>query len=135
MYNRYIPEGASYTPVEREPRQSPPVKEPSRPGPRPQRPAGSSGGQGRPKPGRQPLFRPGGFRIPFSLAGGDGLSALLKAVHLDGMDSGDLLLLLILLYLMTEGDDLEPVIALGLVLAMGFFDGEEQGEQAPPPCT
>jgi hypothetical protein len=54
---------------------------------------------------------------------GAGLSGLLKSLHLDHIDSGDILLLLIMLYLLVEGDDLELVIALGLVLIMGL--GEE----------
>jgi hypothetical protein len=40
-------------------------------------------------------------------------------MKLDNIDSGDLLLLLIILFLLVEGDDLELVIALGLVLLMG----------------
>ena len=54
---------------------------------------------------------------------GGGLSGLLKSLHLEKIDSGDILLLLIRLYLLVEGDDLELVIALGLVLLMGL--GEE----------
>ena len=104
MYNRYIPQDVSYTPVE---------------------------GASRPSPGpnRQP------FRLPDFLGGkeglsgllgnreGGGLSGLLKSLHLENIDSGDVLLLLIMLYLLVEGDDLELVIALGLVLLMGL--GEE----------
>ena len=48
---------------------------------------------------------------------------MLKGLHLEHFDSGDLLLLLILLYLLKEGDDLDLVIALGVVLLMGI--GEE----------
>ena len=44
---------------------------------------------------------------------------------LDSIDAGDILLLLIMLYLMAEGDDLELVIALGLTLLMGL-GGEEK---------
>ena len=40
------------------------------------------------------------------------------------LDSGDLLLLLIVLLLLWEGDDLELVIALGLVLILGLGDEE-----------
>lgn len=39
-----------------------------------------------------------------------------------------MLLLLIMLYLLVEGDDLELVIALGLVLLMGLGDHEERGD-------
>ncbi|MEM5780014.1 MAG: hypothetical protein AAGU02_02575 [Lawsonibacter sp.] len=48
------------------------------------------------------------------------MSSLLKTLKLEDIDTGDILLLLIILYLLIEGDDLELVIALGLVLIMGF---------------
>ena len=49
----------------------------------------------------------------------------MKNLHLDKIDSGDILLLLIALYLWKEGDDPDIVIALGLMLLMGLWDGEE----------
>ncbi len=61
---------------------------------------------------------------PERLPGGGALQGLLKSLRLDGLDAGDILLLLILLYLLAEGDDLEPVIALGLVLIMGLWEQE-----------
>lgn len=109
MYNRYIPEDVSYTPIEPPPEQ-------------PRGPAPDSG----PRPS---------FRFPDFLSGkdgllggreGSGLSGLLKSLHLDSIDTGDVLLLLILLYLLAEGDDLELVIALGLTLLMGFGDDKEE---------
>lgn len=54
-----------------------------------------------------------------------GYSELLKALHLKDIDSGDILLLLIMLYLLVEGDELELVIALGLVLIMGLGDEKD----------
>lgn len=106
MYNRYIPQDVSYTPVEEKPS--------SRPGP------------------RRAAFRfsdfLGGKEGISSLLGereGSGLSGLLSALRLEHIDSGDVLLLLIMLYLLVEGDDLELVIALGLVLLMGL-GGEDQ---------
>ena len=51
---------------------------------------------------------------------GGGLSGLLKTLRLDSLDAGDILLLLIILYLLVEGDDLDLVIALGAVLLMGL---------------
>lgn len=60
------------------------------------------------------------------MTGKDGLSGLLKTLHLDRFDSGDILLLLIMLYLMAEGDDLELVIALGLTLIMGLGDDKKE---------
>lgn len=98
MYNRYIPEDSSYVPVEREPS-------------RPDAP--------RPAPRRQPAVR--WSELTGLLKGGE-KGGLLKALHLDDLDAGDILLLLIMLYLLVEGDDLEPVIALGLVLLMGLWE-------------
>ena len=104
MYNRYLPEDTAYPPVGR------------------------------------PAARPGGnagYRLPDYLAGREGLGALLsggqggglsglwRALHLEGLDSGDVLLLLIVLYLLVEGDDLDLVIALGLVLLLGLGDPAE----------
>ena len=110
MYNRYIPEDMSYAPVE-----------PSAPSAPPRR---AAGGAPRP-PLRLPDFLAGKEGLS-GLCGGreaGGLSGLLKGLKLDKLDSGDILLLLITLYLLVEGDDLELVIALGLVLLMGL--GEE----------
>lgn len=103
MYNRYIPRDVSYTPVEKTPStpRRPPIRIPELLGGR----DGLSGllGEGE----------------------GSGLSCLLKSLRLERIDSGDVLLLLIMLYLLVEGDDLELVIALGLVLLMGLEDGGE----------
>lgn len=52
----------------------------------------------------------------------------MKTLHLDKIDSGDILLLLIMLYLLVEGDDLELVIALGLVILMGLGEDREEAE-------
>ena len=54
---------------------------------------------------------------------GQGLVRLLRAAVPEGWDAGDLLLLLIVLYLLVEGEDLEPVLALGLVLLLGLGEG------------
>ena len=113
MYNRYIPKDAPYTRVAEE------RPEPERkPGPPP------------------PPAREGGFQLPRFLTGKEGLSGLfsgkggtgglLKALKLDNIDKGDVLLLLIILLLLSEGDDLELVIALGLVLLMSLGDQKEE---------
>ena len=108
MYNRYIPENTSFTRVEREP---PP-------------PAGPAPGARRQQAFRLPDFLSGqeGLSRLFQNHEGSGLSGLLKTLHLDSVDTGDILLLLIMLYLLVEGDDLEPVLALGLVLLMGLWE-------------
>ena len=63
--------------------------------------------------------------------GGQGrwLTGLLKGLGLEDLDRGDILLLLILLLLLTDGDDLEPVITLGLLLLFSL-GGREDGEKA-----
>lgn len=48
------------------------------------------------------------------------LSGLLKSLRLEALDTGDALLLLILLLLFLDGDDIELVIALGLILLIGL---------------
>lgn len=136
MYNRYIPADASYTQV-REP--TPPEEKRPRaegkPAPerRPSPPQRNSRGKGGTAPGFRPTAFPGGMDGLSSLFSGKdrgGLSSLLKSLHMENIDPGDILLLLIVLYLLVEGDDLELVIALGLVLIMGL--GEEKKET--PDC-
>ena len=108
MYNRYIPESAAYTRVE-------------------SRDASDSGEPARPKGGRSGGFSfarllPGAEGLPGLLAGDGGLSGLWRTLKLEDIDKGDVLLLLIVLFLLAEGDDLDLVIALGLVLLMGLGD-------------
>lgn len=45
---------------------------------------------------------------------------LLQALHLDRFDSGDILLMLVLVYLFIETDDEDWLIVLALVVLMGF---------------
>ena len=126
MYNRYIPNGASYTRVRvEEPVESSPgtsqAREPhqkARPGDHRSQHTGRPGSSGT-----------AGFFLPSFLTGeggSGGLGGLLKALKLEDLDSGDLLLLLIVLLLLWEGDDLELVIALGLVLILGLGDKEAE---------
>ncbi len=56
----------------------------------------------------------------------DGIAGILKLLHLEDLDSGDILLLLIILLLFLEGDNMELVITLGLMLLLGL--GEDQKE-------
>ena len=53
-----------------------------------------------------------------------GIAGILKLLHLEDLDSGDILLLLIILFLFLEGDNIELVITLGLMLLLGL--GEEK---------
>ncbi len=56
------------------------------------------------------------------------LGGVLKHFSLENFDTGDILLVLIILFLYLEdGDNLELVITLGLLLLLGLDDGEAQG--------
>lgn len=59
-----------------------------------------------------------------------GLSSILKRFHLEDLDSGDILLLLILVLILLEGDNWEMAILLGLVLFFGLR-GDDTVEDAP----
>lgn len=102
MYNRYLSQEFNYGPIPQ------PTEDPPSP------PPGGGGGRlggllGRLFPGE----RGEGNRVS------QALSALLKNAGLQELDTGDLLLALIVLFLILEdGDDLELLIALGLMLAL-----------------
>ena len=96
MYNRYIPNGTAYTRVLEE--DEPPRL--LRPEPEPAAAAPSAPEPAQPEPAKK-----------------TGLAGLLKGLKLD---TGDILLLLILLFLFLEGDDLELIITLGLLLLLGL---------------
>ena len=106
MYNRYIPpEG--YTPVE-------PAAESRSESP-------GSGRNASPFSFLSSLLGGGGAR-----SGGEegrkssGLSGILDRLGLGKLDRGDILLLLVLIYLFRETDDDEWLIILALVLLMGL---------------
>ena len=110
MYNRYIPNGAVYTRVtmeDDEPRRSERAASPPRQEFR-----------------SQPQERPHASQSAPALLDGaqSSLKSLISSLGLEKLDSGDLLLFLILLLLLKEGDDLEMIIALGLTLLMGLGD-------------
>lgn len=48
------------------------------------------------------------------------LDGILKALHLDRFDKGDILLILVLLFLYTESNDEDWLIVLALVVLMGL---------------
>lgn len=150
MYNRYIPNGTSYTriPMEDEETRREPVPalapeekprqenqpEPERRREEPQAQAarpGPAGGNSAPSGlgalssllEQNPLgqlFRKGGDS--------GGMGGILKALHLEDLDSGDILLLLILLFLFLEGDNTELVITLGLILLLGLGDSKKDDQ-------
>lgn len=105
MYNRYIPRDAHYGPIPPEERAS----------------AGAQSGRGveRPRPGGLSGLLDGLFRPSAGETGGIGqtLSSLLKGFHLDDLDTGDVLLaLIVLLLILEDGDNLDLVITLGLMI-------------------
>lgn len=93
MYNRYIPSGASYTRVTVDEDAASAASPPHQ--------------DALPTPDEEKEEK-------------KGLASLLKSLKLDGLDTGDILLLLILLFLFLEGDDMELIITLGLVLLLGL---------------
>lgn len=104
MYNRYIPNGATYQRIPEEeappflpPEQEPPTAvEPSKAEPAGQAPTA--------------VEKPAGHT----------LTKLLKGLDLKGIDTGDVLLLLILLFLFLDGNDTELLITLGLAVLLGL---------------
>ena len=98
MYNRYIPDGDSYTRIPME--DLPPLPE-------------DSEEKGQPLP-------PGAADPPKKGEKKGLLSGLFKGLKLEGLDAGDILLLLIILFLFLEGDDMELIITLGLLLILGL---------------
>ena len=110
MYNRYIrndngsytriPEEDPHTEKQQPPPPPPPEERPPQPG-----------------PGRPPPPPPGGPKRP-----NDGLTGFLQHIldqlHLDHVDTGDLLLLALLFFLFREDADEELLVALGLLLIL-----------------
>lgn len=96
MYNRYLNQ-EDFQPVEPEPERPP-----------------SSSGQQRKGPLSDLLARLGGKK------NAGGLSGIFSGLKLDELDKGDILLILILLYLFWESEDDELLIILGLLLFTGF---------------
>ena len=90
IYNRYIPNGAAYTRI---------TEEDS-------------------APTAPPPFQREEAETPKEEK--KGLASILKGLKLDDLDTGDILLLLILLFLFLEGDDMELIITLGLMLLLGL---------------
>ncbi len=109
MYNQYIPRGSVYVPAadERAARNRQPEPEP----------IGYRQAQSREQPvAPRPVSPPN--------RGGEekenaGLAGILKAFGIEDLDTGDILLLVLMLLLMVEGDNLELVITLGLMLILG----------------
>lgn len=155
MYNRYIPNGTSYTRVVEQDDEPPRRQAPQPPRPEPERPgqnqnhAHQGQKQGQPHPQERPQSQDshtGQNRRPAhsqkasdplssllsGFSGGKknaGLAGILEKFKLDDIDTGDILLILILLFLFRDGDDIELVITLGLILLLGLGDKEKEKEE------
>lgn len=61
--------------------------------------------------------------------GGGLLDTVKQKLRLEDLDAGDILLVVILIYLMIEGDDkLELAITLGVLAVMWLAEGKKEGE-------
>ena len=117
MYNRYL-DDSDFVLLE-EPQDNAPGRQ-----------AHGQSHPGRPNPGQnRPAPRPAGPSPSKNDLVGEvtgGLSQLLRVVFkhfsLENFDTGDILLVLIILFLYLEGDNLELVITLGLMLLLGLGD-------------
>lgn len=127
MYNRYIRnDNGTYTRVpQEEPRQEDRRQEPPRqaqaqppPPPSPEPEQDSRQRQSGPRPPPPPPPGGSGGAPPFV----DGLTGFLRHIldqlHLDHVDTGDLLLLGLLFFLFREDADEELLVALGLLLIL-----------------
>lgn len=113
MYNRYIPNGTAFTRISEE--DGPPFQPPRHHGPPPR--GDSPPAPEAPHHASNPLEGVTSF-----------LSGLFKSLDLGDIDTGDILLLLIILFLFLEGDNLELVITLGLLLLFGLGDKKKEEE-------
>lgn len=133
MYNHYLDDD-SFVLLDPEPQGGQPVQ--NRQG-QPHRGPGPNQGQHRPG-GSQPNhpYRPPELNRPKNdLVGevtrglGQLLDGVMKHFSLEHFDTGDILLVLIILFLYLEdGDNLELVITLGLLLLLGLDDGKDKGK-------
>ena len=116
MYNRYLPPDTPFRPI-------PPEEGPGQAGGQPRRPHRQERpSQSRPGKGGELLD---GLTDTLK----DTLGGLFRNFSLDRLDSGDILLLLIILFLFLEGDNLDLVIALGLMLLLSLGDAPDEEAQ------
>lgn len=121
MYNRYIPQNSDYTQAAKNTENI--IQERNN--------SGKYGGNrvGRMSSPDQVLLRKEKttFQRLFPSAAIGKLGDWQKLLRLDSFDSGDLLVLLILLLLVSDGDDWEPILALGLFLILGLAEETDRG--------
>ena len=120
MYNRYLPREETYAPV-------------SEPVPDQHQYIRREAAAQVPQDVFGKIF--GGFELGKlkGLLDGDkfgGLDQLLALLHLEDLDSGDILLILIILLLLVEGDNLELVITLGLMLLLSLGDERKKSPES-----
>ena len=125
MYSRYLPPEEAFFPLPpEEPSTPPPGQEPA--AHPPSRPAPRSAPKSAPKGPAEELL--GGLAQELNkLLGG------LFRFSLEDLDTGDILLFLIVLFLFLEGDDIDLAIALGLTLLLSL--GEQRNGSTPPADT
>lgn len=139
MYSRYLPPEEAFSPLPPEEAPPPPPgREPAAAPPGSTPPHRSAHGSA-PQTGSTP---PRGG-VPSHLKGpvGELLGSLTQelnkllggAFHLESLDTGDILLFLIVLLLFLDGDDVDLAIALGLTLLLSL--GEQQSGSSPPADT
>lgn len=131
MYNRYVPNGSGYTRVVVDEAPARHTKqERAQPQDRPHSQQRQSS-RARTGHGQQDFFK--NLSAPLSFLGGEdknaGIAGILKSLHLEELDSGDILLLLIILFLFLEGDNIELVITLGLMLLLGLGDDKKDDQK------
>lgn len=124
MYSRYLPPEEAFFPLPSEEAPPPPPAQ----------------GQAAPPPRSTPSSAPQSLKggPAGELLGGltQELNKLLGGVFrfsLEDLDTGDILLFLIVLLLFVEGDDVDLAIALGLTLLLSL--GEQQNGPSPPADT
>ena len=117
MYNRYIRnDNGSYTRIPQEEPPRPQQGGPQQPKQEQPSPPPKQESSARDGPRREPPPPPSAGRVA------DGLTGLLRHIldqlHLDHVDTGDLLLLVLLFFLFREDADEELLVALGLLLIL-----------------
>ena len=132
MYNRYIrSDDGTYTRIPEEERRGTEQPPPAAPGPptgaprngspsgKPSGPQSGSSSSGGPQSGDSSSGGPGWSNGPRPSDGLTGfLRHLLDQFHMDHVDTGDMLLLVLLFFLFREEADEELLVALGLLLIL-----------------
>jgi len=129
LYNRYIPGTGGYTRVTVHEKEDPTSHA------RAQEQSAFGGHRqserSRTDSRQQDMFKR--LSAPLSFLGGEdknaGIAGILKSLHLEDLDSGDILLLLIILFVFLEGDNIELVITLGLMLLLGLGDEKKEDQK------